>query len=204
MDSTLRSQLEVALKLLSSSITVTYVQPGSIPRQVDAGEVLLEPHKLDSCPDARILIEAMSKKRARVTAMRRQKYSVALCIMLLSSRGYCITSAELDDVEDTMVEVCWESLTNIYVSVGEPLKSWLKDIIGGRNYIAYGRQFCQHKTIRSGLEDLGTRFSGGSGFKLLSAENRMVPRTMWNRNETVYTALYSHFRHEARDVSDDA
>lgn len=203
MKNILEDQLDVALKLLSASTKVTYSCPESIPRPLESEEVMLELHKLTSCPDPDRLIAAISKKRGRVTAMKQQKYSLALCIMLLASRGYCITSAELEGVEDAVVETCWESLQNIYVSVGEPLKSWLNATIGGRGYVAYGKQFCQRKTVRSGLEGLGTRLSGGSDFKLLDKEDKMVPDTMWSRNDTVYTALYSHFRHEARDISDN-
>jgi hypothetical protein len=160
-------------------------------------------HKLASCPDPVGLIQALSKKCTRVSVLRSQKYSLPLCIALLCSKGYCITSMEVVGVPDTTIEVCWESLNNIYVSVDDPLKSWLQTILAGRTYVIYGTQFCQKKFLASALESLTERIDTGSTFKMLTKEEQLLPALMWDRDDVIYSCLSSHFGHEARDVSSD-
>jgi len=196
-------QLEVAKKLFAHTTKVIYVQSGGIPHIPDTGEIVLEPYKLKSCPDPDGLLKALAKKCSRIAVMRSQKYSAALCIALLASKGYCITSMELMNVPDTTIETCWESLKNIYVSIDEPLKSWLQSIIGSRDYVMYGLQFCQHRFLSSSLPTLGTKIVNKSAFKLIPREGTHIPDILWDRDDSVYSAISSHFRHEAREISDN-
>jgi hypothetical protein len=196
-------QLEVAKNLFATDVKITYAYPDSVIRPADFGEIILEQYKLSSCPDVDGLLKALAKKSNRVAVMKAQRYSSALCIALLASRGYCITSMELKGVPDTTIEVCWESLNNIYISVDNPLKSWLKDIIGDRDYIKYGAQFCQHRFLHSTLETIGSKIHTAPSFKIVSRADSFMPPTMLDRDDCIYSSLSSHFRHEARDISDN-
>jgi hypothetical protein len=203
MDPRLYSQLEISKKLFSRDTTITYLGPTSIQSPAKLNEIVFEISKLESCPDPTSLIQALSKKCTRVTILRSQKYSLALCIALLCSRGYCITSTETIDIPDTTIEVCWESLNNIYVSVDEPLKSWLKEVLASRTYISYGSQFCQRKTLASALESLTEKIKLDLHFKIVPKQEQILPTMMWEREDVVYSCLSSHFRHEAGEVSGD-
>jgi hypothetical protein len=201
MDPRLQDQLDILIKLFSKDVTITYINPSSIQRPAEIDEVVLEPYKLASCPDVTTLIQALTKKCTRVTILRSQRYALALCIALLCSRGYCITSMQTIDVPDTTIEVCWESLNNIYISVDEPLKSWLSSTLAGRTYIAYGLQFCQKKFLASALDSLTGKIKTDSAFKMVSKDEQIVPQVMWDRDDVVYSCLSSHFRHEAAEIS---
>jgi hypothetical protein len=203
MDSRLHDQLEISKKLFSTEATITYVGSTSIQRPAELNEIVLETEKLKSCPDPGSLIQALSKKCTRVSILRSQKYSLALCIALLCSRGYCITSMETIGVPDTTIEVCWESLNNIYISVDEPLKSWINSALAGRTYVSYGSQFCQKKLLASMLESVTGKVELESCFKIVPKEEQIVDDIIWDREDVVYSCLSSHFRHEARDVSGD-
>jgi hypothetical protein len=204
MDPRLQDQLDVSMKLFSKDAIVTYVASSGVQRSAELNEVILETQKLESCPDPAGLIQALSKKCTRVNILRSQKYSLALCIVLLCSRGYCITSMETNGVADTTIEVCWESLNNVYISVDEPLKSWLKSVLGGRTYVAYGSQFCQKKFLASALETLTGKVNIDSCFKIVPKDEQILPDVMWDREDVVYSCLSSHFGHQVREVSGDS
>lgn len=199
----MEDHLNIAMKLFAPTTKIIYATPNGIQHPLDTGQVIFEMYKLESCPDTTGLIKALSKKCNRVGIMKSQRYSLSLCIALLASKGYCITSIELSGVPDTTIEVCWESLENVYVSVDEPLKSWLKITIGNRSYLAYGKQYCQQRFLSSNLKSLGTAASHGSNFKLVPNTDAILPPVVWSRDEIVYAAISLHFRHNAAEISND-
>jgi hypothetical protein len=199
----METQLEIASKLFADDTKVIYAASDTTSQISDPGHIILQPYKLSTCPDVETLLKALAKRTNRVEIMKLQKYSSALCIALLASKGYCITSMELNSVPDTTIEVCWETLHNIYISVDEPLKSWIFNTMAGRGYVDYGAQFCQRKFLSSNIEIVGSRMSKGINFKSVDPSDSNMPQTIWDSNGCILSALSSHFRHEFRDISND-
>lgn len=199
----METQLEIASTLFAEDTKVIYATSDNTSQISEPGYIVLQPYKIKSCPDPDTLLKALAKRASRVEVMRLQQYSSSLCIALLASKGYCITSMELKGVMDTTIEVCWESLHNIYISVNEPLKSWIHDTMAGRSYVDYGAQFCQRKFLSSNIETLGSKMGKSISFKSVPISSTIMPQVMWDANDCVWSALSSHFRHESRDVSDN-
>lgn len=190
--------LSIALNLLLPSSKVIFATRGTLSPPSRYGEVVIEKYKLEGCPDIPGFMSAIKKKINRSEIFRSQKYTTSICILLLASRGFTITSSVMIGVADTFIERCWECLQVISYNVPKSLQEWLILTIGDRQPSEYSALFCQFKSVSSLVSFVGKSIPISNAFVRLDTRSMGIPDTMWHKDDCISETMKIHLAHSRR------
>ena len=91
------------LRLPYPSRTNRFIQiynSGQEHEDIRDDEVYLDTSSLQKCPSELQFIAAMNKKISRTEMFKNQKFVSGRCLVLLGSRGYCITAPKIVAMEN--------------------------------------------------------------------------------------------------------
>lgn len=193
--------LEMSLELIKDDVHVKHVTKNSTDLSHGFKELVIERHKLESCPDPFKLINMFEKKIVRTNILKSYRYTRQLCILLMTSSGYSVNSSIFNGVTDIFIEKCWECIQYISYTIDNPLRSWLSEIIGGRNPPSFSALFCPPRQLpeRVVIDDIFPN-------KLKTIEDveintNIIPKTIWHRDDIVMHTILNHMRHQTRSSS---
>lgn len=194
-------ELDIALRLITDGIRIRYLLKDAIQLQVTDNEILIEKYKISECPNPMMLTDAIQKKIGRSESLRSQKSTLGICILVLLSVGYSVTSLTLKEIPDTFIERCWECLNTISFTVPEPLQSWMVETINGRSAPDYASLFCQRRHIPINFLGNSIKFTGR--FSKLDPLDTELPKVVWHRDDSIMRTMMFHIEQSSRDLSED-
>jgi hypothetical protein len=157
-------------------------------------EILIYPSVFDDCPSTKSLINAIEKKASKSEPIRGNPTVVPLCIILLCSKGYSINSSCFENIDDILIERCWENLKVISHSTEFPLQEWMERIMDKRNAATYSAQFCQPQFREVEIEYVSIDMPRSTRFSYCSDSDSRLPQAMWNKDDVVTQTILLHMR----------
>lgn len=190
----MEKELELGLSFLIPNISIKYVSSDKSVLPIYENEVVIEIYKLQSCPDINLFMKAMTKKIDRSDVFKEQKYTTGICIMLLASKGYCVTSSVLKDIPDTFIERCWECLQVITFTTPNPLCGWMIETIGSRTPSKYSAMFCQRKLSSLVLKTIGNIIPDEATFQDLDIKVNNLSNPAYHRDDIMMQTMILHVK----------
>jgi len=187
----MEAALSLSQKLLAPDIKLRYILDSSSSDCIRDNEIIIEMKSLHACPDETRILRAIEKKVSRIDAFKSQKYIVALCTLLILSRGYAVNSTCLDDIPDVLIERCWECILLVSHNIPEYVSKWLIETMAGRSQVGYAALFCQGgRTLStlSTIRELPLELS----FQSHTRSQLDLPSTIWHRDDVVFNTLLAH------------
>jgi len=197
----MEQQLTMVVDTMLKDTPVKYISGATQSTSIRQGEIYIEKFRLTTCPNQTQILNALQKRINRSDALRSQKHTLGLCILLLISKGYCVTSSTVEGIEDSFIERCWECVQVVSQNVPVELSEWIKLTMGTRTPSGYSILFCQPRAIPSSTELLRDHVSGIGKFLNIEAKDFGVPDTMWHRDDVLNRTRILHIRLRDRDLS---
>ena len=126
---------------------------------------------------------------------------MGICVLLLLSKGYCVKSSTLPEVEDSFIERCWECIRVVSQNVPIELSTWIQSAMGTRDSPGYSALFCSSKPSLSSINLLKNSISGHGEFLNVNANELNVPSIFWHRDDVVRQTMLLHMTLQDRDLS---
>lgn len=196
-------QLQLALDLVRSGVKIRYVTKNSVDVIPEDDEVYIEKYKLDTCPDELQIIGAIQKKIGRTDIFKSQKNTLGICILLLLSKGYCITSSIFQSIDDFFIERCWECIQVVSHNIPKHISEWIVSTMNSRSSSKYSMLFCQSRISLSTTEFLNQSISGSADFDQVDTVDYGMPHTIWHRDDTVRQTMILHLTSANGDLPND-
>lgn len=194
---TMDTQLEIGIKLLRPDTRIEYLSPGT--RSIGSkrggsgkGDVIIEKEKLDECPDTEQMLNALQKRISRSEYFKSSKSTASLCILMLASRGYCIKSSTLEQIENNFIERCWECLNTIADNVSDPLRGWLEKSISNRSSYIFAQIYCTSASIDDNIRYMPPILATKECFKEFHGSISEFPCMFDDRDDPVLHTILSH------------
>ena len=189
---TMESHLGLALNLISNGTTVYDITKNDTEFESHSNIVCIERFKYEDCPDETRIINAFRKKIERSDILNANKNTLNICILLLMSRDYCITSNTLSGIEDTFIERCWECIQVASHSLPESLSLWIEKCMSNRTASNYAALFCTTRPSNTKILYLERYISGQGEFLNIDPTLNGIPDTVWHRNDFIRQTIILH------------
>lgn len=200
-NTTMEQQLEIVLKDLVGDTPVKYLVDGGSTGHLKDNELHIEKYKLDTCPDETQILNALQKRIGRSEALKSQKYTLGICVLLLLSRRYCVSSSTLPGIEDSFIERCWECIHVVSQNIPIKLSQWIVDTMANRTPSGYSVLFCTSRQLLSSVDLLKNSISGNGKFLNIDSIEFDVPSVVWHRNDAIHQTVILHLKLQDRDLS---
>jgi hypothetical protein len=197
----MEQQLNIVLEALVKDIPVRYISETTRVGNRTESEIYIEKYKLNTCPEETQILNALEKRIRRSDTLRSQKYTLGICVLLLLSKGYCVTSSTLSNVQDSFIERCWECIQVVSQNIPVVLSEWIQSAMGTRTPSGYSVLFCNSKVLLSSVDLLKDSISGSGKFLNVNAAELGIPSTLWHRRDVVSQTMVLHMRLQDRDLS---
>lgn len=184
--------MTLALEFIKSGISIKYILPDSKDNPSRDDEVYIEKYRLDSCPNESLIINAIQKKIGRTDIFKSQRNTLGICIMLLLSKGYCINSSVLTDIDDFFIERCWECIQVVSHNIPEDISAWISNTMGQRSASKFSMVFCQTKNTMASIEFLNKSIPDTGRFFKIKPSEFDIPTTAWHRNDSLRQSIILH------------
>lgn len=188
----MNTQLDIGIKLLRSDTRIEYLSPGTRSLGSRKGDVIIEKEKLDACPSPEQMMSALQKRISRSDFFKSSKSTASLCILMLTSRGYCINSSTLDHIENGFIERCWECLNTIADNVSEPLRGWLEKTISTRSPTIFAILYCDNTSGDDSIRYMPPIMAPRSNFKEFHGNIMEFPKEFDERDDPILHTILSH------------
>jgi hypothetical protein len=190
----MEQQLHIALEALATSTVVKYMSKDNHIANAREGEIYLDQSKLPKCPNQVQILNALQKRIGRSDTLRSQKCTLGICVLLLLSKGYCVTSSTLSGVQDPFIERCWECVHVVSQNVPMDLSQWIQDSMESRTPTGYSVLFCNPKSSLSTVGFLRDSVSGTGEFLNVERKDLETPDVMWHRDDVIFQSMLLHMR----------
>jgi hypothetical protein len=194
----MEKDLNFALELVRADVRVKYINKGSVDISHGYKELVIDKHKIETCPDESKLMTRFEKKITKTNVLKSQKHTRQLCILLLISSGYTVNSSIFDNISDIFIEKCWECIQYILHSTNDPLNAWIKSTMNERNPPSFSALFCPPRRLpeRTVMDNI---FSNKlSSITPINLEDDDMPSTIWHRDDVVMQTILNHLKHQSR------
>jgi hypothetical protein len=195
----METQLIIALDVFARGIPIRYVSQGTPVSNTKRNEIYIEKYKIDTCPNEHQIISSLQKRIGRSDAFKSQKYTLAICILLLLSKGYCITSSTLIGIEDSFIERCWECIHVTSHNIPKNLSTWIQTSMEKRSASAYSILFCRPKAMILPTNLLQDSISGSGKFLNIDTKEFGIPNMLWHRDDAIRYTMILHMKLQNRD-----
>lgn len=199
----MEQQLTLALQLVKSNVTVRYVSRDTPDIPVREGEIVVDKSKIDTCPSEHMFISSIQKKINRSDMFKSQKNTLGICVLIILSNGYSVTSATINEVENSFIERCWECIQVVSHNTPENLSSWIQECMSSRSPLSYSMIYCQQRPQQAPIRYLGKSIRGSGPLTSMMSRGMDMPENMWHRDDAVYWTMMLHTMSRHREFSDD-
>lgn len=189
---TMERHMTLALEFVKKGISIKYILPDSKDTPSRDDEIYIEKYRLDACPNESLIMNAIQKKIGRTDIFKSQRNTLGICIMLLLSKGYCINSSVLIDIDDFFIERCWECIQVVSHNIPEDVSDWISDSMGQRSASKFSMVFCQTKNIMGSIEFLNKSIPETGGFFKIEPSEFNVSTIAWHRNDALRQSIILH------------
>lgn len=197
-------QISAYASAFGFKLPVHYSHMSGSPARTRKDEIVLDTDMLVTCPSIKDLTRAIEKRTNRSDAMRIESNIVPLCMVLLTSKSYCINSKSIDNVSDSLIERCWECLETISHSSSKALQDWLTYAIGTRSPVGYSILYCQHKSSAITIRNIPYELPRSMRFKLISPSTIGIPEHVWHRQDMIEQTMLSHINAVMFNISSNS
>lgn len=188
----MEQQLELGLSSLKRDIRVNYVSGTDIEYDMRYDEVYIDKSIIKTCPNEDLFIASIQKKISRSKVLRVKKNALGLCILMILSKGYCITSEVIKDIDNGFIERCWECIHTSSHNVNDELAGWIKDTMEARDPVSFSMIYCNQPHQVEDIVFLDKSIEVNKDFKITKIEDDNVPSEIWHRNDAVYFTMMVH------------
>jgi hypothetical protein len=200
---------EYYISNLKFKCPVRYAHDDSGIMMTRRDEITLYPNVFQDCPSVDTLVNAIEKKASKSEPIRGNSNVVPLCMAILCSKGYSINSSCFENIDDVLIERCWENLKVISHSIDIPLQKWIETTMGTRSATSYSLKFCDsysHPSRQYENEVVHMNISIPRGIRLMdcSSFGNQLPISMYSKDDVVANTVLLHMRIFSSNISDDA
>jgi hypothetical protein len=190
--------LDSVFELIREDVRVRYLNKDSYTNSHIFRELIVDKHKLITCPDEHKLVNKLEKKITNSSILKSHKFTRQICILLLASSGYAVNSSIFNDVSDIFIEKCWDCIQYVLFNINNPTKSWLADVIQGRNPSSFSALFCPPRQLPQ-RTPVGSLFEDKfKSIECVSISSIDVPLTVWHRDDIVMQTILVHMKSNFR------
>ena len=197
----MEQQLDMVLSTLAKDTAVQYLVKGVEMNTLSPDRLYVKKYEIDACPDQTQILNALQKRIGRSDTLKSQKHALGICVLLLLSSGYCVSSSTLPGVEDSLIERCWECIQVVSQNVPLVLSRWIQSSMGKRSPSGYSVLFCVSRPFLSSVDLLKDSISGTGHFSSIDATDFDTPGVLWHRDDSIRQTMILHFRLQDRDLS---
>lgn len=158
-------------------------------------EILLKVSIFDSCPDFNSFVHAIEKRLGRTNGIDKARVVLPMCMVLLCSNSYSVSSRTFHDVPDSTIEYCWECLQFVSIGVEQELQKWMLTHIANRSCIDYSTLHCrsiveptQIQTLPAGIISNRIRFSS------VSVSEADLHSVLWHSDDVTMETMLAHVK----------
>ncbi len=199
----MEQQLELGLKLVRNGIRIRYISEDNSELLMQDDEICIDKSKIDLCPDEHCFISSVQKKINRSDLFKSQKHTLGLCVLILLSKGYSVTSSSLIDIPDLFVERCWACIEAVSHNVPENIFLWIRSCMETRSPSSYAIIYCQYKIHNTDIKYLGKKIQGSGTPVCVNGDDFNIPESVWHRDDAIYRTMISHMLLRNRELSGD-
>lgn len=134
----------------------------------------------------------MHKKIGTMDLFKSNTHVLGLCVLLLSSKGYCVTSSQLEGIEDTFIERWWQCIQVVSDNVPLDISNWIRECMDKRSSSRYSIIFCQSRDPVSSTDFLINHLSCKGRILELSEQDQLFPSEMWHKDDAVRQTMLVH------------
>lgn len=199
----MEQQLGFGLQLVRNGVSVKYISEESSDMVTREDEIYIDKSKIYSCPDQHTFINSIQKKINRSDLFKSQKHTLGLCVLILLSKGYSVTSSVLSAIDDSFIERCWECIQNVSYNIPENICAWIQSSMETRSPQSYSVLYCEQKTRTGDIKYLNKKIVGSNSFEMINGDDFNIPKAVWHRDDAVYRTMISHMLLRDSKLSDD-
>ncbi len=188
----MEQQLEFGITLVREGVNIIHVTKDTSIPEFREDCVYIERDKIKSCPDEDRIMSAIQKKITRSDLFKSKRYTLGLCILILCSKGYCIISPNLNDIDNTFIERCWECIHVVSHNIPNEASEWIKSCMEERLPSSFSALFCQIKNQSSPAVYVGKKLQPTSNLQCVDDEDFNIPKEVWHRDDSIYRTMISH------------
>jgi hypothetical protein len=197
----MEQQLDIVLEALVKNTSIRYLSETNQIVDSRRDEIHIQKYKLIDCPNQAQILNALQKRIGRSDTLKSRKYTLGICVLLLLSKGYSVTSLTLTGIDDSFIERCWECIQVVSQNIPIELSKWIQSAMDTRSSSGYSALFCQSRPLLSSVNLLKDSVSGNGKFLNLNAQDFGTPGVLWHRSDAIRQTMILHMKLQNAELS---